>query len=180
MKNLSAVIAVVMLGAASANALAENNWYVDFALASGGDDLAEVEVEYIGGDTGDVDITAGGGFSFAAGRSFDLSENGPWEGYVSLGYKSDGVFAISGDNASFDRFPIDAMAFYRLGKFKIGGGVTYELNPELDLDDTGLGSFDFDNALGVMAQFDWVVSDSVAIGLRYTAIDYEVPPSIMK
>lgn len=173
MKNRKCLIAGLAIASLMSNVHSKDGWYLDFAIATGGDDLAEVEVEEFDGDRDTVDITAGGGVSFAGGYSFSFAPDSPVGGVVSLGYKTDGVFGSNG-SASFSRLPIDASIFYRTQWVQWGVGVTYELNPELDLEDVGIRSIDFDNAEGYFVQVDWRATPQFAVGLRYTAIDYSV------
>jgi hypothetical protein len=169
-------IAVFFLTMCALNSMsfAEDQWYADIAFANGGDDLAEVEVEYYDGDTDNVDITAGGGVSFAFGRRFDLGADAGWQVLTTLGYKSDGVFGDDGDSAEFDRFVVDAIAVHQWQRAQLGAGLTYEFNVELDLDDVNGGSQDFDNSLGYVIQVDWRATQALNIGLRYTVIEYEL------
>ena len=171
--NKSAVVVLLSTLGLSSVASAEIDWYANVAFASGGDDLAKVEVEYYGGDTDDVDITAGGGFSLSGGGMFDLGEQTNWKGITTLGYKFDGVSGRDGDSAEFDRFVVDALAVYQFPKVQFGAGVTYEFDLELDLKDINLGTTEFDNALGFIVQVDWRVTEMIMLGLRYTAIEYE-------
>ena len=76
---------------------------------------------------------------------------------------------------TWSRWPIDALLFYRLPSMRLGGGLTYHINPEL----TGSGVvgnvFDkFDNALGFILQADYSISERHHIGVRYTGIEYKL------
>jgi hypothetical protein len=84
------------------------------------------------------------------------------------------INASNGD-IEFTRLPLEALVFYRFDRARLGGGVTYHLNPELE--GSGVVSplnVKFDDALGFVLQADFLVTDKMAIGLRYTSLNYEV------
>lgn len=92
---------------------------------------------------------------------------------MTLNWKYTSISADNGD-IEFTRFPLDALLFYNFPKARIGAGVTYHLNPELD--GSGVASplnVEFDNALGFLAQIDWRIAEKVAVGARYTVLDYD-------
>src|SRR6266511_163266 len=49
---------------------------------------------------------------------------------VSLSYKFSGITAQNG-TVDWSVLPLDALVFYRLPKFRFGGGLTYHLSPQL-------------------------------------------------
>ena len=62
--------------------------------------------------------------------------------------------------------------FYRFPKLRLGGGVTYHLNP--DLSGSGVISgldVSFNNALGTLLQADYRITDKMNLGARYTTLD---------
>jgi hypothetical protein len=70
--------------------------------------------------------------------------------------------------------PLDLLGFYRTGNHRFGGGVTYHLNPEFEIDtDFADGDIEFDNALGLVIEYDYFFSEGLSAGLRYTSIEYE-------
>jgi outer membrane protein with beta-barrel domain len=112
-------------------------------------------------------------FSFGGGASF-LTDSKDIEVQVTLAWKYGNLDASDG-SLSFTRYPLDALVFYRLPKFRVGGGLTYHLNPQFSASGSAsfLDGFKFDNALGVVLQADYLFTEKASIGLRYTNLDYK-------
>jgi hypothetical protein len=146
--------------------------FVSFGLSRGGDDLLTIAT---GGGT--EEISAGGYFYASYGGLFQW-DNPQLESQISLGYFFDAHVYSNGD-ASFERFPLEGLVFYKYSdKVRMGGGVTYHINPVLTCDITAIcnGDVSFDDALGMVLQSDWGIGDgSIAVGLRYTHIEYTGP-----
>src|SRR5215831_18912615 len=118
-------------------------------------DIKPVFVAGIEGGGDEIASTTDGGslranelFSLGGGASF-LNDAKDLEFQLTLAWKYGNLNASDG-KVSFTRFPLDALVFYRFQKVRVGGGVTYHLNPSL----SGSGSaspidgFKFNNALG--------------------------------
>jgi hypothetical protein len=135
----------------------------------GGEAVAEVTYTDGGSDT----IRANEGFYFGAGASF-LTDSRTMEIELSANAKFGGVSGSNGD-VDWRRFPLEALAFYRLEKVRLGGGLTYHLNPKLDGSGV-VGGLDtkFENAAGLVLQADWRFGEHATVGLRYTSVEYEV------
>lgn len=174
-----ALAAVLMLGQGFAQADSRGfgvNWLLGGGLTFGGDKLAEVEVSN-GGNTDNVDIDAGELFYIAGGLIIPFSDTG-FSLQTTIGWHRDGVVASNGD-ASFERFPLELIPFYNYKRHRIGAGLTYNLSPELDLDDAGGSKVEFDDALGYVIEYDYVFGKSaldggLMLGARYAFIQYEV------
>ena len=181
-KNLIAAT-IFLLGMASAVAVVANeqengarmDWFVGFGLTHGGDELAEVEVEY-DDDNHDEDLRAGELVTFTAGSVvyFPLPE---WSLQTSIGYHTDTVGDYD-DDISFERYPLELIPFYNFRKHRIGAGLSYHLSPELDLKEIGGPKVKFDDALGWLVEYDYSFSGwengGFVVGVRYLWIDYEV------
>lgn len=135
---------------------------------TGGDTF--IGVTFIGGDTDK--IRANEGFFFGAGVSL-VNEAKNIETELSLSYKFDEIVASNGEIA-FDRMPLEAIVFYSLPSVRIGGGVTYHLNPKLEGSGVLAGRADFKDAFGFLLQADWRLAEKVNLGVRYTILDYEI------
>ncbi len=138
-------------------------------LTYGGDKLATIT--YTNGDN--VDIHGGGLILFGAGGVYRFEKN--WETQLSINYQFDKANAKNGD-ATFDRFPIDLLGFYRSGAHRFGAGVTYHINPKYDANfdiANGKQKVDFDNALGAVIEYDYFFNNSVSLGVRYANIKYK-------
>jgi len=139
---------------------------IQFGFSGGGDELVTIEHDY----ESDYTIDAGDGFYIEAGMS--INDNPYLETQFLIGYKFD---SDSADNGSIDwsMVPISALGFFKIPKWKFGGGLTYHLNPELKGDFGGDSINDeFDNALGGIAQIQYEPMPSFAIGVRATFIEY--------
>lgn len=135
-------------------------------LHFGGDEL--VSATYTDGSSASID--AGALFSFGIGVGFDLSPN--VESRVTIGIKVDEITASNGD-ISFTRYPIDVLLLLNTGDWKLGGGLTYHLNPKLDGGGVVSGlRAEFDDALGLLLEIDRNLGNFY-IGGRITFINYD-------
>lgn len=135
---------------------------VDGGFAFGGDKL--VTVTYNNGDT--KTLYAGDGLYGDLGVQHNFADSG-WSLKATAGFD---YTAAAGSNAtvSFNRYPLDLLAIYSVGRSHIGFGLTEHLSPRLDLD--GLGpNVDFENATGVVLQYQYWL-----FGVRLTGINYKV------
>lgn len=138
-----------------------------FGVTFGGDDLATVE--YTNGDS--TTLHAGGLILFGLG--IDHQFGNQWEIQSSINYHFDRANAENGD-VTFQRFPLDVLGFYRSGSHRFGGGITYHMNPEFEIDVPGAhGTVSFDDAIGGVIEYDYFFTPSISLGLRGTLIDYK-------
>ena len=168
---LAALVGILcLLPFASAQAgLDEYGWIpgsthpvVDAGLSGGGDKL--VTVQFTNGDTSS--IYAGNGFFGDFGVQHNFADT-DWAFKATLGFDYDAVNASNG-TIRFNRYPLDLLALYSIGDNHIGFGVTEHFTPHLDLDGFGPNG-DFDNATGVMLQYQYWL-----FGVRATSIHYKV------
>ena len=90
----------------------------------------------------------------------------------SLSVKYQRIHASNAD-ITWIRFPLDALLFYRRQSFRLGGGLTYVIHPELKgSGDASSIDTRFGNALGAVLQADYLMGP-VALGLRATIVDYK-------
>ncbi len=144
----------------------------------GGDTLTTVNLMGSGSST--KTIRANDGLYFGGGASIvpDMKE---LEIEVSLSYKFSGITAQNG-NIDWSVLPLDALVFYRLPKFRFGGGLTYHLSPQLK--GSGVASdlnAKYKDAAGLVLQADYRFTEKFAAGLRYTNVTYKadsVSPSV--
>ena len=142
---------------------------LQLAYDVGGDELVTIEHDY----ERDYTIKAGDGLSFEAG----IAVNNPMsnlEFQFLVGYKTDSDSAYNGE-IEWSTVPLTALALVKSHGWKFGGGVTYHINPKLDgkfSNDTI--NYNFDNAIGVVAQIQYSPIDMFAIGIRTTFIEYEL------
>lgn len=162
---------VVLLAAWGSASAAQVGGILYLNLDSGGDTLAY---------TNKGNIKAGGIVHMAAGIAIHDYANNQLETQLTIGMKADSVSASNG-TVSFYRWPVELIQFYKNGLFRVGGGLTYHMNPKLecDIDYECNWAVKFDDALGYVGQVDFVVPldgwvREVTIGARFTVIDYEV------
>ena len=150
-------------------------FFLGMGLTHGGEELAEIRVIY-DDERSDEDIRSGELVSFAGGMIFPL-----WVPAFSIqasaGYHFDSVSTYD-DDVYFGRIPLELIPFYNFGHHRIGAGLSYHLNPELDLKDAGGPKFEFDDAPGALVQYDYSFagwnSNGILLGFRYMWIDYEI------
>jgi hypothetical protein len=170
---LSGLISIAHVGETVASSETENadepvEFILGLALTTGGDELAEVYLS----DDGDIskeEIEAGGFTYFYGGMQFDTPA---FPMRFTLGYFTDTIDASNG-SVSFSRVPLELLGVHTAGQHSVGMGLTYHLSPELDMSDFGLGSYDADNALGLVLMYEYTFESSLALGVRYTNIDYD-------
>lgn len=164
---VAATLALLGISASPVSAL-DSSFHYKVGYDTGGDTL--VTVTFVGGDT--ENIKANRGLFFGGGISL-VNDTNDIETEISLSYKFDDITGSNGD-ITWSRLPIDGLVFYRLPSVRLGGGITYHLNPDLDGSGVAGGlNVEFKNALGFIAQADWRISDKLNLGLRYTFLDYE-------
>src|SRR5262245_44718373 len=101
-----------------------------------------------------------------------------FQGTAALKYA--GISASNGD-VTFTRLPIDDLVFYRWEKIRSGGGLTSHITPKLKSSGIPGGDVNvtLDNAFGGVVEADYLLG-RVAIGLRYTALDYKFQGNTIK
>ena len=176
MKRLSmavSLLAIALSAAADTNTI-DDNLGAKFLLTGGytygGDKIATIEYEY--GDH--ANIRAGGEFLLGLGMSYRFTPS--WELQLSFHYQYDREEAENGE-MEFHRVPIELLGFYRQGVHRFGGGVTYHTNSEFESDfdePDDYISVGFDDALGFVLEYDYLLSDMASLGIRYTNIEYQV------
>jgi hypothetical protein len=166
---LPALALVVAAAVPVASLAADARFMGKVGFEFGGDNL--ITVPFTNGST--ASIKANEGFYFGLGTSI-LTDSKDIEVEVSLSYKFTGINASNGD-VTWTRFPFDALVFYRLPQFRVGGGLTYHLTPKLD----GSGAASninakFDDSFGVVLQGDYLLTQKATVGLRYTTLEYKI------
>jgi opacity protein-like surface antigen len=161
-------LAGAALLAAGAAQAADVRPFVKAGADFGGDKL--VTVVFVDGER--ESIKANEGFYFGGGVSI-RNEAKTLESDLSIAYKLSGITASNGD-IDWTMMPVEALLFYRLPQWRLGGGVAYHMNPRLKGSGV-VGGLDvkFDDALGLVLQADYLIGQSMAVGARYTSVKYE-------
>ena len=146
------------------------HWIVTAAITDGGDDLAKVQFK----NSNSEKIKAGG-LLMAGGGILITPPQSMFSLQFTANYYFDSITAKNGD-ASFDRYPVELIAFANMGQHRIGLGITEHFSPHADFDFDGFpkSSVDFDDATGYIIQYDYKLFDEMWVGLRYTGITYTV------
>jgi len=161
------IFTTLLLGSISLTQASGIKPIIQLAIDAGGDELVTIEHDY----SSDVHIDAGDGFSLEAGMAIEIAPN--FENQLLVGYKFKEDNAYNGD-ISWDAIPLSALGLFKVQNWKFGGGLTYHISPELDgrFDNDEI-NYEFENALGVVAQIQYEVANSFALGIRATFIEYE-------
>lgn len=141
-------------------------------LKAGGDFGGDTMVTVAFDDGNTQKIRANQGFYIGGGAAIvDAGRN--MEYHLTAAIKFYFVDADNGD-VEWTRVPLEALAFYRLQHVRLGGGLTYHVNPRLE--GSGFATpldIKFKNPLGVVLQADWRATESLGLGVRYTFLEYE-------
>jgi hypothetical protein len=140
-------------------------------LMAGGDKLAEMEYERGTSD----DINAGAGINLGAGVYYTLNQ---FRAEARLNWLSDSANGLDDDNdpvtIEFSTYPLDLMLHYQLGKHSLGAGLTYHMNPKLDMDGT---EYTFDSPTGSLIEYQYHLNPRFAISAKYQSIEYYYQPA---
>lgn len=158
---LLTVLLLVPLAFGSARA----GLYLEVDYELGGDTLASTELE---------DLDAGGGYRLAIGLQTFIGGFEDVGLIFSIGYLFDWISASNGD-AEIDAFVAEFIYFRDFGPHRLGVGGSYHMNPQYEDDVDGFPRtrIDFDDALGLVGRYGYVIEKSIEFGVRYTLMDYE-------
>lgn len=144
----------------------------------GGDDLAMIEFT----DGSSESLTAGGGFTFAAGAIY-LANRTPLAVEATAGFKMN---SIEGDTSrgstvgfDFHRLSVEVLASYHASNHRFGGGVTAHLASSFRCSGiVGCSKATADSAVGGVIQYAYSNNSPAVmweVGARVTFIDYTFP-----
>jgi len=173
MKQMHAVkvlFATVVLSFMSLSAQAvEFKGVVGFGMDFGGDVL--LSGPYTDGSTWEAKANQGlvlnGGVVMVTGS---------FETQLTVGYKFGGPEAKNG-SVTFSEVPIDLMEFYRTSNVRMGLGISYLSNPQLEVNlPSGSinGTYKFDSVVAPVVQIGWAPEKlPFSIDLRYTMAKFK-------
>jgi len=171
---IGAVLVLAVMVAPAASRAAEVRPVLVAGYDTGGDDVEAVTFNSGQNDS----IKANEGLYLGGGVSV-LNDAGNLEFLGSLSAKYQWIHASNSD-ITWTRFPLDALVFYRMQSFRLGGGVTYVLHPRLkgsgDASDINTA---YQNAVGAVLQGDYLLG-RVSLGVRYTVLDYKAAGGTVK
>lgn len=165
-------VLAIALGAALAGPLAAEAAEIRPLFKAGFDFGGDTMVRAVFVDGSTQTIKANEGVYLGGGAAI-VNDRRDWEFHLTLAYKFTMIDASNGD-VEWTRFPLEALAFYRFQRVRLGGGLAYHINPRLEGSGV-VGGLDvkFKNATGAVLQADWQFTEALALGLRYTAIEYD-------
>lgn len=142
---------------------------VSMGFTFGGDEFGTVT--YDNGDT--KKITAGGLINFKGGVEFPITQD--WTLQTTIGYHFDKANAKNG-NASFQRFPLEGLAFYNATpQFRVGAGLRAALSPKFSVSgDLGNLSGDYSTKLGFVVEGEYLFSPHFGLSVRGVSEKYGV------
>jgi hypothetical protein len=144
-----------------------------FGLEYGGEKV--VQFKYSDGST--PNVTAGGGLLVTAGGAAELfSRRGhALDAQVNLGLKYRTIPPATNQDATWLRFPVEGLLFYRMPVgVRLGAGATVHVHNVLSSSGAVLNDrVEFKNNPGLLVQAEYV-RRNVAFDLRYTALQYEL------
>jgi hypothetical protein len=148
---------------------------IKVGIDTGGDTL--VTATFADGST--ETINANQGFYVGGGVSIvNAAKNLELE--ISLSFKYTTAYGPSSE-LDWTRYPLDALVFYRWSWLRLGGGLTYHLNPQLKGNGEVSGlTTGFDNALGFVLQADYRITETFTAGVRFTSVDYKASAGPLK
>lgn len=172
-KLLRALLLALGAAVATASQAVDVRPMAKLGIDFGGDTLATVV--FTNGTTESIKSNEG---IFIGGGMAILNEARDIEAEFSLTYKFALIAANNGD-LEWTRVPLDALVFYRMPRFRVGGGLTYHFSPKVSGNGAASNvNLKFDDALGFILQADWLIMDkkslSMALGVRYTNIEYKL------
>jgi outer membrane protein with beta-barrel domain len=135
----------------------------------GGDNLVTAQFT-----NGSSDSIKAGELLYLGGGASIITDSKDIEVEVTLSYKFKNISATNGD-IKWTRYPLEALVFYRFPKYRLGGGLTYHLSPKVS--GSGVASNingSFDDSLGFVLQGDYLITQKVSVGARYTSLKYKV------
>jgi hypothetical protein len=165
---------------------------ISIGFTKGGDSLG-TSVETQQNKTTTHHIRAGQFMLLNAGATFALPGLDDWEAQTTVGYWFDSV-TENGGELRFRRIPIEVVAIRNFdATWRVSGGLTYHTAVErrCTQDTCTVPTTTFDDALGLVAEIDWLVGGPVMagraegqpattklwFGARLTFIEYQAPDS---
>lgn len=141
---------------------------MNVGMTYGGDTIGTVK--FTDGST--KNLKAGALLQFGLGGLYQF-EDKPLALMLSANYHFDTVNAKNG-SASFDRFPIEALAYYTgKEKFRFGGGMRIVNGAELSTDIGGSDKYTFDTTKGLVAEIGYQLDPHGWLNFRFVSEKYQ-------
>jgi hypothetical protein len=166
---LTMVVLSAVATASSAQAQGKLRAMARLSAEMGGEKV--IQFQYADGST--PDVTAGGGLLVSAGAALELFNS--VDAQVNAGWKYRTIPKASNQEASWSRFPVEALLFYRTPVgLRLGGGATMHVANVLEASGDVVNSrVEFKNTPGFLVQAEYVMRN-FSFDVRYTLMKYEV------
>ncbi|MFA6119791.1 MAG: hypothetical protein WCT35_08785 [Sideroxydans sp.] len=149
------------------------HWVLNAGLTYGGDTIGKIS--FTNGSTSN--IKAGSLMQFGIGGLYQFDDT-PLALMFSANYHFDSVTAKNG-TASFDRFPIEVLAYYTgKEKFRFGGGVRIINGAELASDIGGNDKYTFDATKGLVAEIGYQLDPRGWLNFRFVSDKYQAKTEV--
>jgi hypothetical protein len=171
---LALVVAGTLTMASSGNAQGRLRGNMRLGAEFGGERVLQFTYE----DGSTPDVTSGGGLLISAGGAFQAFKSGGHEmdAQINLGWKYRTIPKATNQEATWSRFPLEALVFYRAPfGLRVGGGAAVHLGNVLEASGAVLNSrVAFKNKPGFVLQTEYGMRNNLAVDVRYTLMTYEV------
>jgi hypothetical protein len=170
---VSRALAIAVLSTVTIATSAEAQGRIRGMARVGGDIGGEKVVEFQYSDGSTPEVTAGGGLLLSAGAAFEIINS--LDAQLSAGWKYRTIPKVSNQSASWSRFPVEGLLFYRLPLgLRLGGGATVHLGNVLKADGDALNTrVEFKTNPGYLLQAEYVMRN-FSFDVRYTMMKYEI------
>jgi hypothetical protein len=157
------IVSVILLTLTST---AQAELYLELNYEGGGDTLIST--------TSGGDVNAGGGINYVIGVQNKIGENGKSLS-LALGYMIQSMDASNG-SAEITTLTFDAIYSIAVNVHRFGIGASYHMGPTYKDNIAGFSplKIEFDDALGLILQYSYTMSERFQIGARLTNMNYEV------
>jgi hypothetical protein len=171
--SVSRALVIAVLSAATMASSADAQGKLRGMARLGAEMGGEQVIQFQYADGSSPEVTAGGGLVVSAGAALQVFNS--LDAQVNAGWKYRTIPEASNQSASWSRFPVEAMLFYRtpLG-VRLGGGATMHLGNVLEASGDALDArAEFKNNPGFLLQAEYVMRN-FSFDLRYTMMKYEI------
>jgi len=150
------------------------HWILNAGITYGGDTIGKIS--FTNGTTSN--IKAGSFLQFGAGGLYQFQEN-PIAVMLSANYHFDSVSAKNG-TASFDRFPIEVLAYYTgKEKFRVGGGLRIINSAELASSISANQKFTFGATRGLVGEIGYQLDSHGWLNFRFVSEKYQAQTEVL-
>ncbi|HEY9105020.1 hypothetical protein [Chitinimonas sp.] len=166
---LAAALALTAMGSQAANVPHPGlRFMMTGGVTAGGDKIDKVT--YTDGAT--RNISAGGTVTVGGGVLWQ-PEDSNFSLQTTLNYHFSNASASNG-NATFDRYPLEVIAFYNFAEqWRVGVGARHVFRPNYSFDVAGGFGVDYKDANGALIEVGYFFTPQALLSLRYVHETYE-------